>query len=231
MDEHIDPQDHETVERLRAFGRRPVDPPTASAHLTAMADAAPRRSPWRTKVAVAGAFLAGLLLGGTGLATAGALPDPAQEVAFNVLHRTGMHVPHPHEGNLCKGPPLWVLERRTPEANEEAAHDQFRAENCPQRAEGQGPPDHVRSGEHRGGPPAHARGPAGRPGAAEGGPGRAGARGEGCSGPPPWAGPPEWAGEEGEPEPSRVEARRQMREDLRAQWRQDCGLPAGDEDE
>ncbi len=222
MDDHIDPQDSGTVERLRALGRRPVDPATASAHLTAMAAASPRRSPWRTKAALAGAFLAGLLLGGTGLATAGALPEPAQAVAYNVLHPMGLNVPHPHAGNPCKGPPVWARERREPTAEEQAEHERVRREECPQRGEGrQGPPAHA----GRGGP----EGTPGRGRGQEGGPERRPHAGDPCRGRPDFAGPPPWAGRDTDPSEAEVRAHQEARKALQEAWRAQCGRgPGGD---
>ncbi|MGH2659744.1 MAG: hypothetical protein ACRDHS_08790 [Actinomycetota bacterium] len=56
----------------------------------------PRRSkmrPKRYRAKVAGLVLVGTLAGTTGLAAAGALPDPAQDVASDVLARVGITVP------------------------------------------------------------------------------------------------------------------------------------------
>jgi hypothetical protein len=78
--------------RLRELGSQPVDPALASAHLTALGSVRPRRR-WITRVKIAGAFAAGLVLGGTGLASAGVLPDAAQEVAYQTLGQVGIDVP------------------------------------------------------------------------------------------------------------------------------------------
>ena len=61
------------------------------------------RSALRPKIRVAAAFLAGLLLGGTGLAAADALPDPAQHAAHRVLGSVGVDVPDPerYHGPEC----------------------------------------------------------------------------------------------------------------------------------
>ncbi len=100
MTEHDDLQ-----QRLRHLGSRPVDRARQSADLTAMAQVSPRarRSLLGSKVRVAAAFLAGLLLGGTGLAAADALPDPAQHVAHTVLSQVGVEVPNPprYHGAEC----------------------------------------------------------------------------------------------------------------------------------
>jgi len=96
MTEHDD-----LIERLRSLGGQPIDPALQSAHLTAMAGVRPSQV-W-TKVRVAAAFLAGLLIGGSGLAAAGALPDPAQNLAHSALAQVGVNVPQPdrYHGPEC----------------------------------------------------------------------------------------------------------------------------------
>lgn len=95
MDEHED-----LIQRLRDAGRRPIDPTVRSTHLASLEC---RPTLLRSKLRVAGAFLAGLLVGGSGLAAAGALPDPAQNVAHNVFEKVGVQVPQPerHHGEEC----------------------------------------------------------------------------------------------------------------------------------
>lgn len=88
--------DDEITDRLRRMGDQPIDPATQSAHLTALAST-PAASTVRHKMQVAGALLAGLLIGGTGLAAAGALPDSAQEAAHSTLARVGLKVPKGHD--------------------------------------------------------------------------------------------------------------------------------------
>jgi hypothetical protein len=87
------------LRRLHALGTQPVDPATAATHLTAMATVAPRRAARRSfghKLRIGAAFAAGLVLGGTGLAAAGALPDGAQQVAHTALSQVKVHVPPGH---------------------------------------------------------------------------------------------------------------------------------------
>lgn len=97
MDGHE--RDDDLLRRLDDLGSQPVDDEVARAHLTAMAavDAPSPRSRfgWR---AVAAAALVGFLAGSTGLAAAGTLPDPAQDVAHDVLARVGIDVPRSTEG-------------------------------------------------------------------------------------------------------------------------------------
>jgi hypothetical protein len=91
MDEH-----EPLIERLRGLGQHPVDPATAGRHLGAMAGVRHPRAR-AVKLKVGGAFFAGLLIGGTGLATAGALPGPAQDAAHSALSTVGVNVPDGHQ--------------------------------------------------------------------------------------------------------------------------------------
>ncbi|MGQ0432569.1 MAG: hypothetical protein ACT452_09220 [Microthrixaceae bacterium] len=93
-------ENSEIEDRLQRLGTHPIAPALQSTHLTAMV---PRGSRWGPKLRVAAAFLAGLLVGGSGLAAAGALPDPAQRVAHGVLDQVGIDVPNPerHHGPEC----------------------------------------------------------------------------------------------------------------------------------
>jgi hypothetical protein len=97
MDEHDDLQ-----ARLRQMGTQPVDPAVRADHLARMAGVRPR-STMRPKLRVAAAFLAGLLVGGSGLAAAGALPDPVQHAAHRTLDPLGIDVPDPerYHGPEC----------------------------------------------------------------------------------------------------------------------------------
>jgi hypothetical protein len=97
MDEHDD-----VLQRLRRLGTQPIDPDQRAADLTAMARVRPPAA-LRPKLRLAAAFLAGLLIGGSGLAAADALPDPAQHVAHTVLGRVGVDVPDPerYHGPEC----------------------------------------------------------------------------------------------------------------------------------
>lgn len=95
--------DHEDLrDRLHALGSQPVDPARQAADLTAMAALRPP-SRLLPKLRVAAALLAGLLIGGTGLAAANALPDQAQHVAHKALRSVGVDVPNParYHGGEC----------------------------------------------------------------------------------------------------------------------------------
>jgi hypothetical protein len=94
---------HPLEDRLRRL-TRPVDPRRQAADLVAMADVRPARTGLlASKARLALAFLAGLLIGSTGLAAADALPDPAQHVAHQALTSVGVDVPDPerYHGPEC----------------------------------------------------------------------------------------------------------------------------------
>ena len=86
---------HDVIERLHAYGRAPL-PPEARDHVLArLADRTGARRRLRWRVAVGG--VAALLVGSGGLATAGALPAPVQDVAHRALQAVGVNVPPGHE--------------------------------------------------------------------------------------------------------------------------------------
>lgn len=155
MNEHDD-----LISRLRAFGRRPVDPDLAARHLSAMAAPSPADAPPRGhRLRVVAAFTVGLLAGTTGLATAGALPNGVQEIAHSTLGSVGVNVPHGnrYQGSECgkvfKNHGQYV--RSQPKGNRAAAA----ASRC-------GKPLGAGADDGNGGAPEKA----------------------GCQGPPPWAG-------------------------------------------
>jgi hypothetical protein len=81
--------------RLGALGRHPVDRGLADRHMAMMASVQVREARRRrVHPALAGALLAGTILGG-GVAGAvtGTLPDPAQDAVHNVLSKVGVDVP------------------------------------------------------------------------------------------------------------------------------------------
>ena len=105
MNDDLDPRAAEVTERLRALGAQPVDPPLASAHLTAIASVRPAGR-LRQRLAVAGALFAGTLIGSTGLAAAGALPRTMQDVAQSALAKVNVEVPggtERYDGPECVG--------------------------------------------------------------------------------------------------------------------------------
>lgn len=80
--------DHDDlIHRLNSLGTEPVEPSLASRHLTFLAAAGPATAHRRRRPAITAAFVAGVLLGGTGLAAAlpGPLPTQAASVASSAL--------------------------------------------------------------------------------------------------------------------------------------------------
>ena len=156
MSDDLDPEDRHVVERLRAMGQERVDHVVASEHLTAMA--ALRRRPQKRfgRAAVAGAALAGFLLGGLGLGYADALPGPAQGVAENMLEFVGIEGEWKNRGH-CISTQAQAPANVTDEAAKAAAKEQ-----CPKgKPEGAGQQGKVKAHANdpcRGAPPWAGRG-------------------------------------------------------------------------
>ena len=88
-------------DRLRRLGQTPIAPEVEASHRRAMTEAVAAPAPARARFgwrAVALAAVAGFLVGSTGLAAAGSLPAPAQDVAHDVLDVVGIGVPRSTEG-------------------------------------------------------------------------------------------------------------------------------------
>jgi hypothetical protein len=155
-------------QRLRQLGDAPIDPQISRAHHAAMAEAAIHRaSPRFGWKAVAAAAIAGFLAGSTGLAAAGALPDPAQDVAHDVLDVVGIGVPRSTEG--CPDGKSYRNHGEYVSAVEAAGGD-------------------VEAASHSScGKPTHGNGKAKGAGKEDSAP-RADTDGDPCTGPPPWAG-------------------------------------------
>lgn len=87
------------------MGTEPIDEQTRATHMRRMAAggavAEPRRRGY-VWAGIAAAAVVGFLAGSTGLAMADALPDPAQEVAHDVLRVVQVDVPQGKEGK--RGP-------------------------------------------------------------------------------------------------------------------------------
>ena len=149
------------ISRLRTIGRRPVNTDVAAAHLSAMRDPAGAGASWagRHRLKIVAAFAVGLMVGTSGLATAGALPNGAQEVAHRTLGAVGVKVPH---GDRYQGPECAGVVKN---------HGQYvKSQPKEKRAE---------AAKSRCGKPVQAGGvddTADQP------------KGTGCQGPPPWAG-------------------------------------------
>lgn len=170
--------DDTLTERLRRMGREPVPSEVRDDHLHRMetVEIRPPREKRFGRVAVAAAAIVGFMAGSTGLAMAGALPDPAQGVAHDVLSVVQVEVPDPGHKNRgqCVSEKMKTFEGAPDDAETEAAKKSAKAE-C-------GVP----------GPPADR-------GVGKGAPGERGPKahkhdGDPCKGPPPWArkgGPPD----------------------------------------
>jgi hypothetical protein len=91
------PDDRSLEARLHQLGTPAIDPALVSVHLGAMAGVAPGRAGILTKFRVAAAFFAGLLIGGSGLAAAGALPASVQSIAHTTFAKVGVNVPAGHD--------------------------------------------------------------------------------------------------------------------------------------
>ncbi|MCB0966361.1 MAG: hypothetical protein KDB37_05960 [Ilumatobacter sp.] len=90
-------------ERLRSLGSQSIDPETRAAHLR-RAEAVVPIPPTRRRfgpMAIAAAAVVGFLAGSAGLASAGALPDPAQNVAHDVLGVVKVEVPEGGNRGAC----------------------------------------------------------------------------------------------------------------------------------
>lgn len=159
--------------RLRALGDQPVPPATSAAHLTAMAAVGARPERRRFgRVAVGLAALTGFLVGGSGLAMAGALPAPAQDAAASVLAQVG--VAAPRSPSSAYGQCVSAASKAhgggevgAEEGDSSAFRDAKAAckEAHPKGAKAHGPKE--------------GKGPQANPKATDGDP---------CTGPPPWAG-------------------------------------------
>jgi len=94
----ISPEHAEIANRLSALGTTPIDPAVASAHLSAIA-AVPKGRPSRpvrarfVRSKIAAAFAAGLLLGGTSLASAGVLGTTPQNAVADAAGHVGLDLP------------------------------------------------------------------------------------------------------------------------------------------
>ncbi len=183
------PGDDAVVDRLRDL-RTPVPDPLRAEHVRRMATTTAGASAPRRRfgpLAVAAAAVVGFLFGSTGLAMAGALPDPAQDAAADVLGVVGIDVPAGKEGK--RGPCVADAAKLEGAEAKRAAKDA-----CPTGPFGVGPDGAPgRSGEapgRSGDAPGRSTEAPGRsgdaPGASGGAPGAADA--DPCRGRPPWAG-------------------------------------------
>ena len=161
--------DDETRARLRAMGQEPIDEQTRAAHMRRMAAggglAEPRRRGF-VWAGIAAAAIVGFLAGSTGLAMADALPDPAQEVAHDVLRVVQVDVPQGKEGKRgpCMSQAAKIKDKDAKKAAKDACPkggaDESGDESGDETGDGAGTPEQ--------GPPSAS---------------------DPCHGRPPWAGP------------------------------------------
>jgi hypothetical protein len=166
-------RDHDDLtDRLAQLGSAPVPGDVRDGHVHAMRAATPAPdSPRRFgKLAVAAAALVGFAAGSTGFAMAGALPDPAQGVAHDVLAVVQIEVPDAPPAN--RGQCISAVARNKDLTSEEKVARKAECKNTV--------------------PPGLADDRPGRSGEA---PGRSGDHPnedeDPCTGKPPWAGPME----------------------------------------
>jgi hypothetical protein len=100
MDDDVDDLDP-VVSRLHSVGQQPIDHAVAQ-RVLARANRSRRTWLHSTKLKVAAAMAGGFMIGSVGLASAGALPGPAQDVARAALRVVGVDVPPGH--NRYNGP-------------------------------------------------------------------------------------------------------------------------------
>ena len=164
--------DDDLTRRMREIGEQPVPGAVRDQHLHRMAMV--RTAPTKRfgRVAVAAAAVVGFMAGSTGLAMAGALPAPAQDVAHDVLSTINVEVPAGKEGK--RGPCVSEIAKRTDIS--EAEKDALKDSECPKG----GPPAHAGTG----GPPEGERGKGRGNGAAN----ADRHADDPCKGKPPWAG-------------------------------------------
>jgi hypothetical protein len=169
--------DDEIRARLRAFGEQPIDEQTRAAHMRRMAAGGVVDEPRRRGfvwAGIAAAAVVGFLAGSTGLAMADALPDPAQEVAHDVLRVVQVDVPQGKEGK--RGPCVAEAAKIKDKDEKKKAK-----EACPKGAgDESGDESGDETGDDIGGESAHEPGTPGQ------GPPPAD---DPCRGRPPWAGP------------------------------------------
>jgi hypothetical protein len=161
--------ENEITQRLRDAGDQPVPGEVRATHLSQMHAATPVvEKPKRFgRLAVAAAAFVGFAVGSTGLAMAGALPDPAQNVAHDVLAIVNVNVEKPANRGQCVSQ-IANDPNRTPEQKKGAKDLE-----CPK-----GKPDHAGHGNGK------AKGRPDGVGPPEGHPND----GDPCKGPPRWAG-------------------------------------------
>jgi hypothetical protein len=157
--------DDEIRARLRAMGAEPIDEQTRATHMRRIAAGGALAEPRRRGfvwAGIAAAAVVGFLAGSTGLAMADALPDPAQEVAHDVLRVVQVDVPQGKEGKRgpCMSQAAKIKDKDAKKAAKDACPKGGADESGDETGDGAGTPEQ--------GPPSAS---------------------DPCHGRPPWAGP------------------------------------------
>lgn len=158
--------ENELTDRLHALGDADVPDAAKTQHLQRIAATPVTSARSFNRVWVAAAAIVGFLAGSTGLAAAGALPDPAQDVAHDVLAVVQVDVPEGKRGPCVSA----IAKSDLPKNEKKAAKDA-----CPK---GGDDPDELEDGEGNG----KGKGRAGEA------PGQTKHADDPCRGKPPWAG-------------------------------------------
>lgn len=153
--------ENELTDRIRAMGDEPVPDATRDAHLRRIAATPVQPGRRFGRGWVAAAAIVGFLAGSTGLAAAGALPDPAQDVAHDVLAAVQVDVPDGTRGSCVSK----IAKSDLPKEDKKAAKD-----GCPKGGRGSGEGDDE------------------APGKSGSAPGQTRHADDPCRGKPPWAG-------------------------------------------
>ena len=112
--------DH-TEERLAALGRQSIDPDVRAAHLRRADAAVPVAARRRFgPAAIAAAAVLGFFVGSAGLASAGALPDSAQNVAHDVLGVVKVEVPEGGNRGACVSEAAKLKDKEAKQAAKDA---------------------------------------------------------------------------------------------------------------
>jgi hypothetical protein len=159
--------ENELANRLRTLGEEPVPPADRARHLQRIADTPTPSTTHVGRLWIAAAAIVGFLVGSTGLAAADALPDPAQDVAHDVLAVVQVDVPEGNRGACVSS----IARSDLSKAEKKAAKDA-----CPKGGAG------ANDGE--------------APGRSGSAPGHTKHAEDPCRGKPPWAGRPDLSPEQ-----------------------------------
>ncbi len=151
--------ENELTNRLRALADETVPDAVRVAHLQRMAATPADPTHGFGRAWVAAAAIVGFLAGSTGLAAAGALPDPAQDVAHDVLAVVQVDVPEGKRGPCVSA----IAKSDLSQAEKKSAKD-----DCPKGGNGASGGDGAGKSDEAPGSTKHADDP--------------------CKGKPPWAG-------------------------------------------